>query len=1547
MAGKDIVLKIQSELTTTKQDIGKLKETEAFTGKSGARSLNKIEGLFDALSKVDVSKLSGPALTKFLNELLQLRQYLDSAAKSITNFSEDYKKALSVEEKALQAQTKAADKYAEVLTKQKEVQSKLNLGYEGTTYKNAKGRTISNPDTIAEEYRAGSLRVFNKNGTELNGAARDRRLESAGIPGYAQATLEANNFKKELEAATEALKKAKEVLENTPTGNTVHPTTSEVLGHSQGTAEVVGGIKENINTETEKSIQDTSVRLSDFNNNLNKQSSSLGRVFKQFTLYAVALRTAKKALREATATIKEVDRALTEQAMVTGITRKQAYNLLTTYQNMASRLGSTTKEVSSTMTQFLRQGRSIEEATKLTEAAVSAAKIAGISASESINYLTTAVNGFRLSADDAMKVSDKFAAVAATAAVSYDEIAIALSKVAAQANLAGMSIDYTTALLTKGIETTREAPETIGTALKTVIARMREMTDYGETLEGDTNINNVESQLAYIGIALRDNNGELRSTEDVLNDLGKQWDDLNANQQAAIAKALAGTRQQSRLIAMMQDYERVIELQEIAEQSQGATMAQMATYMEGMDAALNKVSVAWEKIVSSIANSEVIIGLINGVANVMDDLGSLLENDFLLVTSLVTIGGLLLISATRRYEVQKAQNRAVLEENKEKQKQRFLALQNRKEALEAAKAAIAEAKTEEGKTKELAKQALLNKDMADDALAVKILSDQNVSLKEAEKYIDAELLSVNKEIGATKLEMLNTDIAISENAAGIGEIWGHIASVMQPVISILTIINTLQQAYAAAQLKSAAAAAKQTGAEVKKSTVQATGMFAGIVNAFSEGGIPGVIAGIAIATALVAALGVGIAVAVSAAGGFKKQNGSKQINDLSKSIYDLNKKATELDTTISKFDELDNKIIKTNKDLEEMHSLLDSASDSLTDEQKEAYDALQTDVERRNYLAKVIKETNDSLDAARNKQRNIITKMRDRGGSSWNNWLTSTKTEDIQARDAMYALNNATMYQQVAALQNISDEARTSVRKLTQSILEGLSAADAASLLDDAGRIQKYVDTISANSNLAEILQSEDYTISERVEAYEKLREAIIMTGDQEVINAFDNVNTQWQNFTTQFKDTLDYIDNIGASIDDINNMSSAIQKLGYDSNTSARLLNDMFAQLEQGADLSETLTDMFGDNARDILNAYDKAFGTTVLNMGQNVDKFTNSIDSFYTKAGEWATMSETDKTAFLSENADLFKGASGQALLKAFESGNYALIAQALGANEALAKQRESLIKDVDRQIAIEMARSADEQDAAYIKLLQDYKRQLEDTNTLFLASLKTRYEQQQNQLDLYKDLLQKETDALTEALDKRKEAYQKYFDAINQEAEDEEYEEQAQTLIANISKLSSSTNADAMAKTADLTKQLEELEKERLQTLRERAQEAVIQNIEDEVTKINDNLEKLLNNEQALLNAMINDTGNSSQFIASMLSAQAMNGNNTELGMQSYLQQMQSTFAAIMPGVDWNEVDVERRGDNLILNIMGKEVVLTDGEQQTIYDAIQSALRQIGYN
>jgi TP901 family phage tail tape measure protein len=189
-------------------------------------------------------------------------------------------------------------------------------------------------------------------------------------------------------------------------------------------------------------------------------------------------------------------------------------------QAIAKETGFTATEVAKINTLFLRQGRSVSEAANLTRVAAQAARIASISGAESANFLTSAVNGFGLAASEVLAVSDRFAAIAANSASSYEELAIGLSKFAAQANVAGISMDFAMGLLAKGVETTREAPETIGTALKTVLARMRELTDFGKTLEDGMDISRVEGALRQVGIALRDQSGQFREMEDVLTDIG-------------------------------------------------------------------------------------------------------------------------------------------------------------------------------------------------------------------------------------------------------------------------------------------------------------------------------------------------------------------------------------------------------------------------------------------------------------------------------------------------------------------------------------------------------------------------------------------------------------------------------------------------------------------------------------------------------------------------------------------------------------------------------------------------------------------------------------------------------------------------------------------------------------------------------------------------------------------------------------------------------------------------------------------------------------------
>lgn len=349
------------------------------------------------------------------------------------------------------------------------------------------------------------------------------------------------------------------------------------------------------------------------------------------------------------------------------------------------------------------------------------------------------------------------------------------------------------------------------------------------------------------------------------------------------------------------------------------------------------------------------------------------------------------------------------------------------------------------------------------------------------------------------------------------------------------------------------------------------------------------------------------------------------------------------------------------------------------------------------------------------------------------------------------------------------------------------------------------------------------------------------------------------------------------------------------------------------------------------------------ILQTTQDMDSLKNTISNFYDKAGDWSTMSESDKGEFISDNADLFAGASGQELLQAFESGNYSAIQQALSSNEGLQDRLQKMRDQIDQELKIEEARVGDARNEAYIAQLKQYKAYLEDEENLFMASLEVRLKQEQDQLDTYKDYLEQRRDALQDELDKEKEAYQDYFDAVNQQEEAEDYEEQANLLVTNISKLASSTNASAQSQMRDLTNQLEDLEEERLQTLRENAQQAVLDSIDDTIDEISDKFDDLLDSNQALLAAMTADMENPTSFVSGMIASQVSQG-ATALELEDYIQNLQSVYGA--SGIDLSGVSVSTdNNNNLILNVNGREYNLSSGDQQTVYEAIMKALTQIG--
>lgn len=1287
---------------------------------------------------------------------------------------------------------------------------------------------------------------------------------------------------------------------------------------------------------------------------LEKQSTSLGKAFKQFSIYALAVRTARQALNSAAKTIKDLDKYLTEQAMVTGRTRKETYALLKLYQQMAGELGATTKEVAEVATQFMRQGKTAQDAMTLTRAAISAAKVAGISATESVNYLTTALNGFRLSAEDAMRVSDKFASIAAQSATSYEEIAIALSKVAAQANMAGMSIDYTAALLAKGIETTREAAETIGTALKTIIARMRELTDYGATLEDGMSINNVETQLRYVGIALRNQNGELYSTEEVLDELGGKWEELSSNQQAAIAKALAGTRQQSRLIAMMGNYERVTELQQIAQRSAGATAAQAATYMQGMEAALNKVSVAWEKIVTASTKSDVVIGIIDGFGNFLDVVGTIFESTSAMIPIFVLIAlkateyiGLKLKEQEIARETARINTAIALQETKENIKKQTQLVQDMKNNRQAAKDKIQQHKNEQ-----------LNLLKENKIKAQGVLQDKNAT-GEQKKAAKETLANYDKEVQAVETKAKEETTAVDASIKLEGDKLRLLRDQEQLQSSQLSRVESLKTAWSgfagifstvASKFRSLVQGVQQ-GIEIFKQ--------AGTHEAASSAAVIPVVGWIIWATiegiAVIAAVKSAIEGFMNWVSKWQKEEPSKQVNELSNEIYKLTERANAISQVEKQFDALDKKIIKTAEDQEKMNDLLNSATDKLSTDaeegeqsDKDIYESLQSTQAKRAFLEEKELEYRNKANDARRQQLQIIRNLNEEQRKEL---LNAEDANSLMTQDAIFAINNNILYEYIDSL----DQVNKGVESMTQSILEMLDAEQAWTYAnDESGQSIKNLVNILNNASdleensLVEILNSDETSIKNRIEAYEQLRDVVANMGDPALFEAFTKAYQQWEDISEKLTDSaINFIDKIGLSIDGVNELGAAIQKLGYDADQSKDKLNELFSALESGTDLRTAITKVLGVEDGDyqkILNAYEKATGVTLLNIGQNIKSLQSQINSFYEKASKWGEMDETERTQFIQDNYKLFQGEDGEALYKAFEEGNYKAIQQALATNEALREQITLRLQDLKTRLQIaEAQEEINDAEVSYLKeqiaLYEDY---MDEESSVYQADLKLRLEKEQSQLDLYKEYLEKQQDALTDSLDKRKEAYEKYFDAIDRDEADEEYDAKANLLTANLSKLSSSTNATALQQTKELQQKFEDLEKERLQELRERAREAVLNNLDSEVSEINEKFDKLLEDQSALLAAMQGEiSADPNGFANRMISSGIENMTATQA--EDFIKNsFNSAFASELPS---NALDNAQQGENLYLNINGQEIQIGESAQQDLYLTVMNALRQLG--
>lgn len=202
-----------------------------------------------------------------------------------------------------------------------------------------------------------------------------------------------------------------------------------------------------------------------------------------------------------------------------------------------------------------------------------------------------------------------------------------MSKVASAANAMGVDIDQMNAMLSTTISVTREAPESVGTAYKTILSRMSTI-QAGDTAEDGATLTSYTKKMNALGINVLDANNRLREMGDVVEEVGGKWSSFSKEQQLALAQVMAGTRQYNNLIALFDNWDKYQEALKMSAEAAGTLNKQQEIYMESTQAHLQTLSTALEGVFDSILSGEDInevvdniVPIVHGIESVVDAIG--------------------------------------------------------------------------------------------------------------------------------------------------------------------------------------------------------------------------------------------------------------------------------------------------------------------------------------------------------------------------------------------------------------------------------------------------------------------------------------------------------------------------------------------------------------------------------------------------------------------------------------------------------------------------------------------------------------------------------------------------------------------------------------------------------------------------------------------------------------------------------------------------------------------------------------------------------------
>ena len=206
---------------------------------------------------------------------------------------------------------------------------------------------------------------------------------------------------------------------------------------------------------------------------------------------------------------------------------------------------------------------------------------------------------------------------------------MALTKTSAAMKGYGNSYAETIGLITAGTEVMPNQASKVARGWRSIGANILKLAQDTDTLEAAN---------GKVSVSLKDENGELRSTFQILQDLYPQWKTLNNEERSSLALMLSGKTQTEVFQSTMDNFTHAIEANETAMNSQGSAARENAKYLDSIEGKIKAFQSAWEQLSYHIVSSDLIKNVVDLGTKIITVIDNIVQKIGALPTALGALG---------------------------------------------------------------------------------------------------------------------------------------------------------------------------------------------------------------------------------------------------------------------------------------------------------------------------------------------------------------------------------------------------------------------------------------------------------------------------------------------------------------------------------------------------------------------------------------------------------------------------------------------------------------------------------------------------------------------------------------------------------------------------------------------------------------------------------------------------------------------------------------------------------------------------------------------